>query len=352
MTNHIIISSRLRPALFRQLREHDRAEHQHAAEDFARRQRLIEQQPAGDGRDNRFQAHDKACDRRTQSLLADDLERVRHARGHRARIQDGLPRGENIRPRRLFKEQHADAREDRASEKLDAGHFYAVHSGRKIVDDENVAGEQERAAETEQRAQIEAEAAPRHAQEVQTGQRDRDAAPVLEAAAAAEQQADQRHDQNIARGHKTCLADRGVQQRKLLRTACDTQDGAAAEAADDKRFPSLPAFLRRFSRARRPDPVQHRDHRQQHDHSDDASRADVGHRPDIVHADALRHERRAPDGRCDQQKQGISQFHSYLSPETGFFTKKEPLFSKRFSLELITRFELVTSSLPRMHSTY
>ena len=31
---------------------------------------------------------------------------------------------------------------------------------------------------------------------------------------------------------------------------------------------------------------------------------------------------------------------------------KEPLFSKRFSLELITRFELVTSSLPRMHSTY
>ena len=85
-----------------------------------------------------------------------------------------------------------------------------------MVDDENVAGEQERAAETEQRAQVEAEAAARHAQEVQTGQRDRDAAPVLEAAAAAEQQAEQRHDQNIARGHKTCLADRGVQQRELL----------------------------------------------------------------------------------------------------------------------------------------
>ena len=175
-------------------------------------------------------------------------------------------------------------------------------------------GKQQRAAESEQRAGVEAEAAARHAEEVQTDQRNRNAAPVLETAAAAEQQAKHRHDQNVTRGHKACLADRGVQERYLLRGARDAQHRAAARAAEQQGLSSLAPLLRRHRGPRRADPAQHRNHGQKHDAADDASRADVGQRTDIFHTDALRHERRAPDGGREQQKQRISQFHLSFSP--------------------------------------
>ena len=95
---------------FRQLCQHDSAKHQHTAEDLSVGQRLTENKPACDNRDNRLQTHDKRCYRRIHALLTDNLQGIAHAGRHRTGIQDGLPCREDVREARLLEDQHTDAR--------------------------------------------------------------------------------------------------------------------------------------------------------------------------------------------------------------------------------------------------
>ena len=53
---------------FRQLCQHDSAKHQHTSENLSAGQRLTENKPACDNRDNRLQTHDKRCYRRVHAL--------------------------------------------------------------------------------------------------------------------------------------------------------------------------------------------------------------------------------------------------------------------------------------------
>ena len=163
-------------------------------------------------------------------------------------------------------------------------------------------GEQQRTRQTDEVAHREAEAAARHAQEVQPGHRQRDAAPVLHTASAAEQQAEQRHDQDVARGEESGLADRRIQQRELLGDAARAQRCAAAHTADNERFAGFAALLGRLLRMRAATFAQHRDDRQQDQSADDGAREHKGERADIIHADALRHERHTPDGGRQKQE--------------------------------------------------
>ena len=171
-----------------------------------------------------------------------------------------------------------------------------------MVDDCDMDGEQQRTRQADEVAHREAEAAARHAQEVQPGHCQRNAAPVLHTASAAEQQAEQRHDQDVARGEESGLADWRIQQRELLGDAARAQRRAAAHTADNERFAGFAVLLGRLLRMRAAAFAQHRDDRQQDQSADDVAREHKGERADILHADTLRHKGHTPNRGRQQQE--------------------------------------------------
>ena len=143
-----LLYSRFLP--LRQLREDDRREHDRAAEKLPCRERLAEQQPAEQCREDRFQAHEQGSQRGLHVALADDLERVRHASGEDTRIYNGPPALQNGIPVRRFKQKHTDRGQRGADQKLYAAQTHAVHMRHDCADIADMDREQHRAAKRQQ----------------------------------------------------------------------------------------------------------------------------------------------------------------------------------------------------------
>lgn len=87
----------------------------------------MEDQPAGQGRENALQAHDQGSDGGIQMLLGDDLEGIGDAAGHDPRVQDG-PEGhlQGGQGRRL-EDEHEDSGQESLRKELEAGQKDPVH---------------------------------------------------------------------------------------------------------------------------------------------------------------------------------------------------------------------------------
>ena len=82
----------------------------------------------------------------------------------------------------------------------------------------------------------------------------------------------------------------------MLRKVRHTKYSAAADTAEQQCFARPAPVGRRFARVPRPRAVQHGDRWQQHDTADQAAREQECKWANIIHTDALRNERKAPDG--------------------------------------------------------
>lgn len=82
---------------------------------------------------------------------------------------------------RRLKEQHGNRAEQAADEKLDAGHFDAVHAQCEVVDDQNVDGKQDGADEDQEIAKLDGQAL-RNAEKIEADDGQRHAEPDEQAA--------------------------------------------------------------------------------------------------------------------------------------------------------------------------
>ena len=71
---------------------HNGGKHQTAARQLAGAQRLAQEQPARQGAEDALHTHGQAGDGGVQVPLAHDLQRIAHAAGQNAAVQDGHPR--------------------------------------------------------------------------------------------------------------------------------------------------------------------------------------------------------------------------------------------------------------------
>lgn len=267
----------------------------------------MQDNPTGKHGDNRLQAHNQRGHGRVHALLPDDLQGIRCAGGQCACVQHRLPRGEQRTQTGLLKEQHARACNHSADKKLNAGHFHAVGQRRKMVDDHDMYRKQDGTDKGEEVAAVHAQPVGQ-TEKIQADDCQRHTAPDQSAAFAPEQKAEQRYNQDIAGGQKTGFADCSVQQADLLKNTRKAQRCAAAHTAKHQCFACAPFFFGVFVRMAWTALMQDDDDRQQNDTADHTARKQKGEWADIVHADALRHERHAPDGGGEQKNQGVSDF--------------------------------------------
>lgn len=110
----------------------------------------MQNQPAGQGGEDGFQAHQQGGHSGLRIPLAQDLQGVGHAAGQNACVENGPLGVQNGREGGRFKEKGGNQPHQPGGEKLDAGHFDAVYLGREMVDDNNVDGEEEGADQHQQ----------------------------------------------------------------------------------------------------------------------------------------------------------------------------------------------------------
>ena len=110
----------------RELGDDDGDEDDEAAEKLSRAQRLMEDKPAEEDGKDRFQAQNHAGKRGGDELLAKDLQRVAHAAGAHARVNDREPRALDSRPARMLQKEHGKNGNGGGRKELDAGQAHAV----------------------------------------------------------------------------------------------------------------------------------------------------------------------------------------------------------------------------------
>ena len=232
------------------------------------------------------------------------MQRIGNAARHDPRIEDGFPCGEELRDVRRLKEQHGNRAEQAADEKLDAGHFDAVHAQCEVVDDQNVDGKQDGADEDQEIAKLDGQAL-RNAEKIEADDGQRHAEPDEQAAPFFEEQPEERDDDDIEGRNEPRLAHGRVHDADLLKTACEAEHHTAAHAAD-------PELALRF-RVRRPDaaggdgvqPVEQRDAGNEEQAADKGAHAGKRVGAHIIHAYALGDEGHSPDDGGEKQQKGI-----------------------------------------------
>ena len=108
------------------LGDDDGDEDNEAAEKLSCAQRLMEDKPAEEDGKDRFQTQNHAGKRGGDELLAKDLQRVAHAAGAHARVDDREPRALDSRPARMLQKEHGKNGNGGGRKELDAGQAHAV----------------------------------------------------------------------------------------------------------------------------------------------------------------------------------------------------------------------------------
>ncbi len=203
----------------------------------------MQQQPARQHRNHRFQAENQRRDRRVGIPLPDDLAGIRYTAAHHARVQDGHPRGQNLPEGRFFKHKHSHRAKQATGKKLDTGQLHPIRTGRKMVNYQDMHRKKQRAHHDQQITEGNRKSLF-HTQQVHAHDRNPNREPDPPADALAEQQPEQRHKQDIQCGDKARLADAGILNAELLERACERQEKAAADTAGQQ----IPAGVRRRRR--------------------------------------------------------------------------------------------------------
>lgn len=295
-------------ALLGELGNHRRAEHQQAAEQFADGEHLAQQDPAADGREHGFQAHQQGGQRGIGVLLADHLQRVAHRAGEHCRIDDARPAGHDVGHGGGLRQQHQRQGHDGSGGKLDGAEQDRIHVAGIAVDDDDVEGEHEGAAQGDQIADVDGEVIL-DAQQAQAHQRDRHADPHLFAHALAHEHGDDGDQDDVERGDEAGVCGGGVGDADLLQRARAEQDHAQHRAQNQ-----VALHVRLVAGAAGLAAQQGID-RKEHDAGDQRAQKHEGEGPDEARGGALRGKGHAPNEGAENQKQtsfGVV-FHMYPS---------------------------------------
>jgi len=110
----------------------------------------VEQQPAEEQSEGRFQAHDHRCLGGFQMLLTNDLQGVGNAHGQDARIEQGEPTAEDIRPVHILCQDHHNGRQHCADKALDEVEPDSVKAKTQTVHDGDLHREEKGTAQQHQ----------------------------------------------------------------------------------------------------------------------------------------------------------------------------------------------------------
>ena len=266
----------------------------------------MQQHPAAQCAEHAFQAHDQAAHGRVHIPLAQNLQRVGHAAGHHAAVQQGHRVHGKFRRGRVLQQQRCHRAFHRHHKELPQAQAHAIHLRTIMVHRHDLETEQHGAQQQHHVAAFHAAKAVLHAQQIQPAHRNGHAEPQLGAAAAAQCQPEDGHQHHIHRREEACFGRGGVQcQAELLGSRRHKQQRAAHKAGPAQ----AAALLRRFrcpsgAGAALTHQVKHLDRGQQHQHRQPAA---PGQKAAGSHAGtgALGHEGRAPDKRAQQQQKRI-----------------------------------------------
>ena len=136
------------------LREDHRAEHGSAAQKLRRGEPLLEQQPAEDQGEHRFQTHENGGLGGLQGLLSQNLEGVGNTHGQNSGIEQGNGTVHNCCERNLFREKHDQRRQQCADQTLNAVKADTVQLKPQSVHNGDLHGEPKSAANQKNVAQI------------------------------------------------------------------------------------------------------------------------------------------------------------------------------------------------------
>ena len=297
-----------RPSVFyvllRELRKHDCAEHEGASHRFPHGQLLVQYDESGQYGHHGLKAEDQGGDCGVHALLPHDLQRIGNAARHDPRIEDRFPCGEELREVRRLKEQHGNRAEQAADEKLDAGHFDAVHAQGEVINDQNMDGKQDGTDEDQEIPKLDGQAL-RNAEKIEADDGQHYADPDEQAAPSFEEQPKERDDDDIEGRNEPRLAHGCIHDADLLKTACEAEHHAAAHAAD----PELPpCFCIRGLDAAGGDgvqPVEQCNAGDKEQAADEGAHAGKRVGAHIVHSYALGDEGHSPNDGGEEQQKGV-----------------------------------------------
>ena len=185
-----------------QLCRDDGCQHERTADALLETELLMQKQPAGQRRKDRFQTHQQSRRSRGGLALTEDLQRIAAAAGKNARVEDRIPRRKDTLCLRGFKEQHTDGQEDARSEKLNAGHNRRIGMlFAEVIDGHDVQCEDECTDQHEQIAAAERKVLP-DAEQIKSRNGARDAEPDRGGRLLPQGNRKDRHDHNIERGNE------------------------------------------------------------------------------------------------------------------------------------------------------
>ena len=119
-------------------------QHQHASENLAPGQCLIQQYPSADGGEDGFQTHDQRGKRGLGVFLADDLEGVAQRTGEHGNIENILPAGENAVDGGRLEEKGDGCSDQGGCAELYRTELDGIQRAAQAVDQRDVNGEDER----------------------------------------------------------------------------------------------------------------------------------------------------------------------------------------------------------------
>ena len=247
--------------------------------------------PADHGEEG-LQAQQQRDDRRVAVLLRENLQRVAARAREDADVEDVERTLAERREIDRFKGEGADGGEDHHHRELHAGERDAVHLLHIMVHAEDMPREGKGTQENEEVAAAEAHRAlaAREAEEIKTDHCDQNAEEQPFVCLFPEEHAGERHEHDVERRDEARLARRGIGNAELLQVRAERQKNAAHEAALQQVL-----FLLRRVFFLVPHAPQDEHERPQHQHSGDRTRRREGKAAHFSRAEALCHERAAPN---------------------------------------------------------
>ena len=220
--------------VFRKLGEDHGYEYQSAAPKFGTGESLVEQQPAKEQGEGRFQTHDQRCRSGLQMLLANDLQAEGNAHGQNARIAQRQPAIQDVFPNGSFRQEHSSRGHNCGNNCLNAVDPQTVKAAGELVHQRDLYCETKSTAQQEQITLVDL-CDTDAAQQIETGNGNGYADPGRNGNPLPKEQAQYRHQHNVHGGNKACLTGGGILDAQLLQAACNEQ----GYAADDAGFPEL-----------------------------------------------------------------------------------------------------------------
>jgi len=272
-----------------ELREEDGREKEKTAKKLAGGVPLVEEEGAGEKREDGLEAHQKRRDRRLRPALGDDLEGVGNRAGADARVKKGYRgRTEGGERREAFGEEDDGKGQDAHDGELERGEEERVERGGEAVHDENVEGEGARAEEEQSVAGKERAEAVRQAEKGHSRGAEEGAEEVEGAEAAAGEEAEKGNQEDVEGGEEARLARVGGGHGRLLEGAAE-EEAEAAEKAGEEMY----ADGRDGAAGTR---AKEENDRGEHEGAQEKAQAVEGERGKGFGPGALGDEGRAPDG--------------------------------------------------------